>query len=319
MPQPTNLAQSIDIADTKAKYDECAKNILAYKSVIATILNGCVQEFESCDVNYIIENCLPGKAIVSQKAVHQDQPDRQVDGEYKIEASRSESSSIKEQTIYYDIRFNALKPHSKEQINLIINLEIQLNDKPSYHIVKRGLYYCGRMISEQYGTVFTNEDYEKLNKVFSIWICPTPNAKKRYNSIFRYHTIEDAIAGKSDTDREIYDLQEVIILNIGDEEEEKNIKILDFLNTIFSSSISAENKKIKLATKFGLAMTKDLESEVKRMCNLSDGIVMRERANGIKKMIHILKKVNIPDSEIINSIIEEYHLTRDEALTYMQS
>ena len=36
------------------------------------------------------------------------------------------------------------------------------------------------MISEQYGTIFTNEHYEEIQKVYSIWICPDP-AKKRKN------------------------------------------------------------------------------------------------------------------------------------------
>ena len=124
---------------------------------------------------------------------------------------------------------------------------------------------------------------------------------------------------------------EVIILNIGDDAEEKDILILDFLSTIFSSTMSANDKKNKLASKFGLAMTKDLESEVKRMCNLSDGIynkginigidkgIKLEKNNGIITLIHRLQKHNIPDSDILNSIIEDYHLTRDEALTYMQA
>ena len=59
-------------------------------------------------------------------------------------------------------------------------------------LVTRGFYYCARMISEQYGTVFTGEHYEKFQKVYSIWICPDP-AKKRRNGIFRYHTVQDPV------------------------------------------------------------------------------------------------------------------------------
>jgi hypothetical protein len=55
-----------------------------------------------------------------------------------------------EQTIYYDIRFKAYVPGKDEPIMLIINLEIQLDDTPGYPLVKRGFYYCARMISEQY-------------------------------------------------------------------------------------------------------------------------------------------------------------------------
>ena len=75
-------------------------------------------------------------------------------------------------------------------------MSTQLNDTPGYLLVTRGFYYCARMISEQYGTVFTGEHYEKLQKVYSIWICPDP-AKKRRNGIFRYHTIQDPVWGKA--------------------------------------------------------------------------------------------------------------------------
>ena len=94
------------------------------------------------------------------------------------------------------------------------------------HIVKRGFYYCGRMVSEQYGTVFTDEHYEKLEKVYSIWICPDP-AKKRKNGIFKYHTVEDIIYGESYTKEKNYDLMEVVVLNLGDADKSSDLEILD--------------------------------------------------------------------------------------------
>ena len=41
-------------------------------------------------------------------------------------------------------------------------------------IVKRNLYYCCRLVSSQYGTEFTNSHYEKIKKVYSIFICMNP-------------------------------------------------------------------------------------------------------------------------------------------------
>lgn len=58
----------------------------------------------------------------------------------------SESSSINEGTVYFDVRFNATIPGTKEPITLIINVEIQTKDKPGYELVTRGIYYCASMI-----------------------------------------------------------------------------------------------------------------------------------------------------------------------------
>lgn len=82
-----------------------------------------------------------------------------------------EDVTVTEGTIIFDIRFFAIVPKGGEHINLIINVEAQNNFYPGYPLIKRRLHYCSRMISSQYGPVFTKSHYEKVKKVYSIWIC----------------------------------------------------------------------------------------------------------------------------------------------------
>ncbi len=198
MEQQSALAESIDIVADKAKYDQCAKKLLSYKAIDAWILKSCVAEFADSDVEYISRYCLPGNAELSEHAVHQDQLNKgqRMDGNTQVTKMNTESGSILEGTVYYDVRFNAILPHTDEPISLIINLEIQTDDKPGYELVTRGTYYCARMISEQHGAVFTGEHYESIQKVYSIWICPS-TAECRKNSMFRYHTVEEPLIGNS--------------------------------------------------------------------------------------------------------------------------
>jgi hypothetical protein len=114
------------------------------------------------------------------------------------------------------------------------------------------------MISEQYGTVFVKEHYEKLRKVYSIWICPDP-ARKRKNGIFKYTVEETEIYGNSFVKREDYDLMEVIILNLGDVDQDSDVEVLKLLNALFSTELSAEAKKKILSDEFHIAMTEELE------------------------------------------------------------
>lgn len=275
----TGLAQAIDIAGNRAKYDECAKKLLSYKAIIAWILKSCTKEFSQYEVQYICDNCLKEEVEVSTHAVHQDEldKDKRWDGDERVEGINTESNSIQEHTIYYDIRLPAFLPESNERVRLILNLEIQLDDTPGYPIVKRGFYYCGRMISEQYGTVFVDEHYEKVEKVYSIWICPYQE-KKRKNGIFKYHTIEDIIYGEPYTKEENYDLMEVVILNLGDADKSSDLAILDLLNVLFSTTTTPEEKKQKLHNEFEIAMTVEFEREVQEMCNLSEALVEQGRA-----------------------------------------
>ena len=96
----------IDLAADRARYDECAKKLLTYKAVIAWILKSCTKEFSQYSVNFICDNCLKENIEISSRAVHQDHPDRSklLDGNEQIDCLNSEANSIKDQTVYYDIR-----------------------------------------------------------------------------------------------------------------------------------------------------------------------------------------------------------------------
>ena len=273
MKRPTNLAETIDAVADKPQLDSRAKKLLAFKAIDAWILKCCVKEFSSYDAKYICEHCLTGEPEVSEHAVHSDQLDRgeRISGDGMLTMMNSESNSINEGTVYYDVRFNAVVPDSGESVTLIINLEVQTVDKPGYELVTRGMYYCARMISEQYGSVFTNSHYEKIRKVYSIWICPaTPESRK--NSILRYHMVEEPILGEPYVNEKAYDLEEVMVLNLGDAGSRTDSDILDLLNTYFSNKIQPDEKKRVLDEKFNIAMTKEMEEEVHHMCNLSSAI-----------------------------------------------
>lgn len=64
-----------------------------------------------------------------------------------------------------------LNPPQRKLIRLIINVEAQTAFNPGYPLTKRAIYYCSRMISAQHGPIFTNSEYGKIRKVYSIWVC----------------------------------------------------------------------------------------------------------------------------------------------------
>lgn len=315
MERQTALAETIDTVADKAKYDRCAKKLLSFKAIDAWILKTCVKEFSLFSVDYISEHCMSGEVEISEHAVHQDELNRgqRINSDEQVTKMNSESSSINEGTVYYDVRFNAIAPENGESITLIINLEIQTDDKPGYELVTRGTYYCARMISEQHGTVFTGDHYEKIQKVYSIWICPsTPDCRK--NGMFRYHTIEDPVFGDAYVKKENYDLMEVVILNLGEPDNEADCGILNLLNTLFSPTVLPDEKKKVLSEKYNIAMTAELESEVQRMCNLGTAIENKARDEGIdigelRTTIKYYKKGKITIEEAaadLNMTVEEF-------------
>ena len=115
-----------------------------------------------------------------------------------------EDASVYEGTVTYDIRFCAEAPGTENRIQLIINIEAQNDFYPGYPIIKRGIYYCSRMISSQYGTEFTSSHYENIKKVYSIWICMNP-PQYRENTITEYYIAEKNLVGNVKEKIENYD------------------------------------------------------------------------------------------------------------------
>lgn len=194
------------------------------------------------------------------------------------------------------------------------------------HLIKRGIYYCSRMISAQYGTEFTESHYENIKKVYSIWICMNP-PKNRRNSITCYHITEKNLAGSVKERKSDYDLMAAVMICLGKEEGETDV--LKLLNILLSTEIDSGDKCQILEEDFKIKMTQTLESEVSLMCNLSKGVeekgiqkgiqkgLQKGRQEGIVAMVAALKELQIADSTILSKIQEKFHLTEETAKTYL--
>lgn len=199
----------------------------------------------------------------------------------KVQGMGNEDISQNEGTVYYDVRFNAIAPSTEEHgnIRLIINAEAQNRFKPKYSLTKRAVYYGSRLISAQHGTVFTKSDYQKLRKVYSIWICVNP-AKKFRNTITRYSLKPETIIGNAVEAPENYDLINIVMVCLGKMEEWNDNNLIKFLGVLFQNELSAREKKDILERDFNIPMTETFESEVDDMCNLSQGVAEKAMQQG---------------------------------------
>lgn len=85
-------------------------------------------------------------------------------------------------------------------------------------IVKRNLYYCCRLVSSQYGTEFTNSHYEKIKKVYSIFIFMNP-PNYRKSTINQYSIQEEfGIKMTQELEREVSEM-----CNLSEGVEQKGI------------------------------------------------------------------------------------------------
>ena len=185
MDEKTTMAQGLHSTDDSAGYDAACKRVLSEKAILARIMKACLAEYRDCSVRDIEEKYIEGQPQVSSVPVLPDEEGSVISG------LDTEDKSVHEGTVTYDIRFRAIAPDSGELIGLIVNVEAQNDFYPGYPLTKRGIYYCCRMISSQYGREFTGSHYEKLKKVYSIWICMNPPKNAEDTSLIS-HTFQDA-------------------------------------------------------------------------------------------------------------------------------
>ena len=273
MERKTSLASGIEVTRDRADYDAACKRLLSEKIILAWIMKSCLAEYRDIDVNEIAEKYIEGVPFVSEVPVSPDETGPRIRGMAQDQSSPTEGSA------YFDIYFNAIVPGTKEVVQMIINVEAQADYYPGYPLHKRGVFYCGRMISSQDGTVFVNSHYEKLQKVCSIWVCTKP-PQYMENTITRYYIAEDNLVGDVHAKPEYYDLISLVMICLGNSDK-GNSGLLKLLNVLLLSEVAPAEKKQILQDEFHIPMTQTMDREVSNLCNLSQTVW----ENGIEKGI----------------------------------
>ena len=276
------------MARLKEQCDAACKRLLSQKYILAWIMKTCMAEYKDSAIADIAEKYIEGTPEVGSSPVDGDEPavthgagapgaDPGVTE--RIQGADTEDSSITEGTVRYDIKYKAAVPSTKETVQLIINIEAQNRYHPGYPLLKRAVYYCGRLISAQKGTEFTGSRYGKLKKVYSVWICIKPPERKQ-NTITRYRLWEENLVGTVKAKSAHYDLLTIVMVNLGSRDGRG---LLRLLSTLFASDVDAQEKCRVLESEYNIPMTEKTEEDMAAMCNYSDGVWNDGRTDGLRE------------------------------------
>ena len=300
----TSIANTLDLKE-QIQCDACSKRILSNRHILAWILKECTVEFAKYSIEEIVKDSL-SEIRVSTEPVDQDIESQNDLSGQQVELLNSEDNSVKEGSITYDIRLTAKIPEKDNSIFLIINIEAQKSDRLKYPLLKRAVYYCSRLISAQKNKFFSNTHYEKIRKVYSVWITMNTSAEKS-NTITRYSITEHNVEGAVKERPQNYDLMTIVILRLGDEGLTDS-SILRMLDVIFTSKKKPQERKTILEETYSIPMTHTLSKEINDMCNFSEGFYERGISQGISQeqivTINKLLKKNF-NLEQIKDIYEE--------------
>lgn len=257
-------------------YDKSAKNLIATRQFLAMILKEHVPEFQPFDRETIERDCIDGKPWVEEIPVEPGKTNRKRRAR-KIRGLNTEQSIEDEGYITYDVLFYAHVPGTGERVKLLINIEAQRTE-PSYSLYRRAYFYACRLVSSQKEYDFVGQDYDSICKVYSIWLCfYLPEGET--SSITSYGFGENPIVGNHTIPKSVYDLMNITMIHVGDDDESEDT-LIRFLRLVFLSQWTEQELARKLQKEFGITPNEETKKEMTKMCNLSTGLIERAEARG---------------------------------------
>ena len=260
-------------------YDAACKRLLAERQVLSRILQGCLDEFATADLQTIEQTCLAGDVHIGTDPVDRDE------AAGRVLALSAEDTTVAEGKATFDIRFYATVPGNNgdgDCVSVEINVEAQNKYDPGYPLLKRAIYYCGRLISMQGTDVVSRSRYGRLRKVASIWVCTHPN-KQHAGTATSFRIEPRDLIGNAEYQRPDYDLIEVVMLCLNDAEPGSSEGALGMLEVLLTTRMSAGKKLAWLSGRYGMIMTEAMNEEVDEMCNLSEGVLEEGREQERRK------------------------------------
>ena len=242
----------------KLVYDQSFKTVIHRGTILSLILRGCIDELNGVDPEEIKKGLDIG-----------------ADG-YTVKGRETEQFSEKNGPVIMDNVFDVRLPNSGETISVIVDLEAQ-NDSTPYPIEKRAEYYLGRLVSSQKGFDFSNSDYAKLRRVYSIWIMMDPPEKNR-NTILRYR-MEPTAVGEPEN---IYKLNtfNVVFVNLGGEYSESVPEDLKFMSALFMRGLTAPKRKKLMSGRYKISANEYPNKELRQMGVFADDCKRRYTREG---------------------------------------
>ena len=234
-----------------------------------------------------------------------------------------ESSASGHGSVRYDILVRLRSPRGKDKrIGVLLNIEGQ-NEVRSYEAVKRRmLSYTCRLVSEQKEDVFTNDRYEDLAEVVSVWIFLRPAEKDQGR------VVEWSMAG-----RQLSNLDEsgttwkgrlkglkVVAVCVPDQKHVQSKTVADLLGVYLDPGLSPGERSEKLRDDWDVHLPPQQEEDTGMFEGAGRSLwkegrqegLRQGRQEGLQEGVQQGKESTLLEN--IQSLVEQLHLTPEQAM-----
>ena len=275
-----HLGTTLENADYATGLDEHAKELLADKAILAELIKRLIPDFRDISTEEI-KTYINGTPYVSKIRIHPGETNPSL--EEAVRSLGQESRIQNEGLATFDVLFTLTLPDSDEVcVEVYVDLEAQSTEDLPYRLETRAVYYLARLLSSQYQRDFSHSEYDKLRKVYSIWIVMNPT-ERNANTISSIAFHQKALLGAPEDNRG-YDKAEAFIVRLQKSSAEKSEdRLVSLLSTLFVSDLSPSEKKTVLTRDYSIPVTQHIERMVANMCNYSSYVLEKGIQRGIQQ------------------------------------
>ncbi len=137
------------------------------------------------------------------------------------------------------------------------------------------------MLSAQYGEVFSNSHYERLRKVYSVWVCLRP-PKGLENTISRWSFLREDVVGDVGGDPCADGLMSVVVVRLGRPGTAGYTGILGLLGTLLAADVPEAEKLRVLTDEYHIDPTAHLENGMELMGTMGELLYKEAFERGLK-------------------------------------
>ena len=276
----TEIKNTVTAVNHDAQYDEKAKRLLGNKIILAHILVKTIDEFKGMNPKDVVSN-IEGNPLISVVPVEPGLTNvKRKESGQRIVGMNTENAEINEGLVRFDIIFYVRLKDGISQV--IVNIEAQKDEPSGYHILNRAVFYVSRLVSSQKERDFVKTNYNDIRRVFSIWVCMGMDE----SSMAYVHLAKDDLLGSYPWKGRL-DLLNIVLIGISNElpEHDEKYELHRLLSTLLSMELTVDEKLGIIEKEYSIVVDDRIREDVSAMCNLSQGIREKGRAEEEERII----------------------------------